>query len=121
MRVPLEVSYRNVVKTELLETLIREKAAKLNQVCEHLISCRVAVESPQKHEQSGRPFRARIVMRVPPGHELVVTRESAQKELNEPVDSLVRNAFDAARLQLKELVERQRQEVRVDPVQEDPA
>ena len=33
MQVPLEVDYRNVDKTEALESLIRDKVAKLEQVC----------------------------------------------------------------------------------------
>jgi hypothetical protein len=115
LRVPIEVSYRDVPKTEFIEKLIEEKATKLEQVCEHLMSCRVALECPQKHQQSGSPFRIRILMRVPPGHELVVTRESSQGYLHEPLESVVRNAFDAARLQLSELVERQRGDVKIHP------
>ncbi len=71
MKIPLELSFRGLDKTPDIEDLIEEKVQKLTQFCDHLSSCRVAVESPQEHQQSGNPFRVRIDVRVPPGHEIV--------------------------------------------------
>ena len=42
MRVPLEISFRGVEKTEFLENLIREKTAKLERLCDNIISCRIS-------------------------------------------------------------------------------
>ncbi len=115
MQVPLEISYRDVQKTEEIDTLIREKAAKLEKICHHLISCRVAVEKPQEHQRTGNPYRIRIDMRVPPGHEMVVKRESSEGNMHDPLSQVIRDAFDAARRQLQDLVERQRGEVKTKP------
>ncbi len=51
----LEMTFRGIEKTESIEDLIRKKAAKLEQVCSDLTSCRVAVESPQQHQLAGGP------------------------------------------------------------------
>ena len=66
MNVPLEISFREVEKTQSLEDLIRGEAASLEEVNDHVSSCRVSVEQPQKHLKSGSPYRVRIDMTVPP-------------------------------------------------------
>ena len=115
MQLPLEISYRGVKKTGWTENLIREKAAKLDQVCDHLTSCRVAVEKTQQHQRFGSPYRVRIDMKVPPSHELVVRREPSEGDIHHELPQVIREAFDVARRQLRELAERQRGEVKSHP------
>ncbi len=117
MKVPLEILFRGVERTEAIETLIREKAAGLEKVCNYIISCRVAVELPQEHQKSGRPYRVRITLYVPPGHEVVVRRESSEGMLHDELSSVIREAFEAARKQLKKLVEKQRGETKSHPAE----
>jgi ribosome-associated translation inhibitor RaiA len=74
MQVPLTVTFRNVQKNAGVENLIRNQAAKLERACDHIVSCRVAVEKPQEHQKSGNSFRVRIDVTVPPEHELIATR-----------------------------------------------
>ena len=118
MEVPLKISFRGVEKTQDIVDLIHEKAAKLEQVNNELISCRVAVERRHQHQRAGNPFRVRIDMRVPPGNELVAERKSTEGDLHEPLSKVIRDTFEAARRQLKELRERQRGEVKSHPEQE---
>ena len=115
MQVPLEISLRGVQEAENIKELIREKVAKLERTCDYMIRCRVAVERPHQHQRSGNPFRVRIEMTVPHGHELVVKRESGEGDMHQTLPAVLRNAFDAARRQLKELVERQRGLVKTHP------
>jgi len=117
MQGPLEIAYRGIDKTEELDNLIRRKAAKLERICDHMISCRIAVES-QKPRHSGNPYRVRIDMTVPPGHELVAKRESNSNNSQESLPVVIHRAFDAAYKQLQELVERQRKRVKKHPQQE---
>jgi cold shock CspA family protein len=118
MRVPPEISFRNLEKTEFLEDLIREKVARLERLCDYLISCRVAVESPQEHQESGQPFRVRIDLKVPPGHELVATKEPTEGDIHNELPGVLRDAFGALERQLKKLVEQQRGEIKRHPEQE---
>jgi ribosome-associated translation inhibitor RaiA len=105
MQVPLQMSFRRVAKSTATENLIRDQAAKLERVCDHIIGCRVAIEKPQKHQKVGNPFRVRIDVTVPPEHELVVTREASQGDLHEQLPTVLRNAFGAMRRQLRKLVD----------------
>jgi cold shock CspA family protein/ribosome-associated translation inhibitor RaiA len=118
MEIPLEITFREVDKSDDIERLIREKAAKLEKICDALISCRVAVESPHAHQQSGNPFEVRINLRVPPGHDLVVRRESNEGYLHERLPVVISDAFDAAFRRLKKLKEKQQGRIKTHPQQE---
>jgi len=118
MEVPLEISFRGVDKINDIEDLIHAKAAKLEKICDHIISCRVAVEKPQEHQQSGSAFRVRINVRVPPGHDLVVRRESTSGYLHEKLPVVLSGAFDAALRQLQKLMAKQHGQVKSHPEQE---
>ncbi|MHB9029242.1 MAG: HPF/RaiA family ribosome-associated protein [Candidatus Latescibacterota bacterium] len=117
MQIPLELVFRNTQKTDSIEQLIREKVSKLEQICNYIISCRVAVEKPQEHQRVGNPYRVRIDIKVPPGHEIIVVRDSSHGDMHDPLSTIIRDAFSAARRQLKGLVERQRQEIKAHPRQ----
>lgn len=118
MQVPLEISFRGVERTQAIENLITEQAAKLEQVCDHITSVRISVEKPQEHQRSGNPYRVRIIARVPPGHELVAARDPAERDLHDPLDKIIRETFNALRRQVKETNEKQKREVKRHPAQE---
>mgnify|MGYP006307178829 CR=1 FL=1 len=117
MQVPLEISYRNIEKTDYIESLVREKAAELDRVHSHITSCHVAVEKPQSHQQQGNPFRVRIDVRVPPGHELVVKQKPTGGEMHRELSAVIRKAFSAMKRRLKKLEEQQRRDVKSHPEQ----
>jgi cold shock CspA family protein/ribosome-associated translation inhibitor RaiA len=118
MQVPLNVTFRNVLKNAATADLIRKQAAKLDRVCDHIVSCRIAVEKPQEHQRSGNPFRVRIDVTVPPEHEIIVTREAGEGDLHEQLPTVIRDAFAAMRRQLRKLVEKQHRNVKTHPEQE---
>ncbi|MFW6343399.1 MAG: ribosome hibernation-promoting factor, HPF/YfiA family [Sediminispirochaetaceae bacterium] len=107
MYVPLEISVKNVEKTEKLEELIKEKMNKLERVCDHIAGCHVSVEKTQEHVKTGTPYRARIDLTVPPSHELVAKQEPGQGEKHDGVETVIRKAFTKAERQLKKLVDKQ--------------
>ncbi|MEJ2614634.1 MAG: HPF/RaiA family ribosome-associated protein [Ignavibacteriaceae bacterium] len=118
MQIPLEISYRDINKTYELEKLIREKTNKLEKVCDHITSCHIAIEKPQKYPDFGSPYRIRIDIRIPPGHEVVIKREPGDDNMNEPLYSIVREAFDAARRKTKEVCKIQNSKIKTHPAQE---
>ena len=121
MKVPLELAYRNVDKTDAIDTLVHEQVAKLEKVCNYISSCHIAVEKVHDRPSSGSPYRVRIDMTVPPGHELVAESNPGADIQYPPLDVVVRDAFQAARRQLKELTDRQRQHVKTHEAQETTA
>jgi cold shock CspA family protein/ribosome-associated translation inhibitor RaiA len=112
VEVPLEMSFRNVEKTAHLDDLIRNQAAKLEKFHSHITSCRVAVEQPHEHQRSGNPYRVRLEVRVPPGHDLIVDSRPKHHGLHDPLDRVLTDTFKAMERQLKELARRQRLDVK---------
>jgi cold shock CspA family protein/ribosome-associated translation inhibitor RaiA len=118
MQIPFEISFRNVEKTENLDNLVREKVDKLEKVCEYMTSFRMAVELPQKHMQSGNPYRIRIEINVPHSHKIVAKREPGEGSMHDDISTIIRSAFAAAERQLKAVTERQHGEIKKHPRQE---
>ncbi|MGM0453087.1 MAG: HPF/RaiA family ribosome-associated protein [Thermodesulfobacteriota bacterium] len=116
---PLEITYRNVAKNDATETLIREKAAKLDQLHDSIISCRVSIEQPQEKQRSGNRFRVRIDLRVPPGKELVTRRESGQGEMHEGLRKVITDAFGSMERQVKKLKGKQQNHFKTQPAPSD--
>ena len=112
MQGPVTITFKGIKKTKALEDLIYEKTAKLEQICSHMTSCRITVEISNQHQRSGSPFRVNIDMTIPPGHELVVKHKSRAGDLHDQLPHVLRDAFNAASRQLKELVQRQQGEVK---------
>jgi ribosomal subunit interface protein len=102
MKIPLQVTFRNIPHSDAIEANIKEKASKLDRFCERVMSCRVVVEAPQRRQHQGKLYSVRIDLTVP-GKELAVTREE-----NEDVYVAVRDAFDAACRRLEEHARRER-------------
>jgi len=106
MTVPVEVTFRDIEHSDAVETRIREKAAKLSQFHDRIVSCRVVVESPQRQQHQGKLMAVRIDINVP-GKEIVVNKIE-----NEDVYVAIRDAFGAATRQLEDFARRQRGDVK---------
>ncbi len=120
-RVSPEITFRNVIKSDAVEALILDKIAKIEKICDHLVSCRVAVEKRHEHQQKGRPYRVRIEMTAPPNHVLTVKKDSTNGDKRAGLSQVVRNAFDAAFQRVKKLTEQQQGKVKRHPHQETAA
>jgi cold shock CspA family protein/ribosome-associated translation inhibitor RaiA len=118
MKIPLEIVFKEIPHTDEIEALVREETDKLERVCHYMIRCRVAVEKRQQHQEVGNPYRVRIDMTVPPGHELVVKREPSRGDMHDPLDIVIKHAFRAAARQLQKLVEQQRGHIKTHPDQQ---
>jgi len=118
MKVPPEITYRGVEKTEDIESLVNKSIAKLERYCDHISSCRVAIEKMHDHPSKGSPFRVRLDITVPPGHELAVNKSPNESIQYKPLVRVIRDAFEAARRQLIELNKKQKGQVKKHPDQE---
>lgn len=115
MEVPLEISCRDFQKTEAIDQLVQAEVAKLERICDYIISCRVTLEQPNQHHLNGNPFRVRVEVTVPHNHELVVKEEATITDLHVECGAVIRDAFDAAERRLKKLVEQQHGQVKSHP------
>lgn len=112
MDVPPQITFRGISSSDALRSLIEDKIEGLAKAHERINSCRVAVEKPHEHQESGNPYRVRVAVTVPPGKELVGTAGQLDNDLNDELRTVVIDAFDAVRRQLVELAERQRGRVK---------
>ncbi len=106
MKLPLQITLRDLHHSDAVEQHIREKVDKLGHLYAHIMSCRVTVEMLGKHKHQGKPFAVRIDMTVP-GGEIVVNRER-----DEDVYVVLRDAFDSAKRQLEDYGRKQRGDVK---------
>ncbi len=111
MKLPLQITFRNMEPSEAVEANIREKAGKLDKFYDQIMGCRVVVEEHHQHHHKGKLFHIRIDLTVP-DKELVVSREHDQDHAHEDVYVAIRDAFDAVRRQLEDYSRRRSQHVK---------
>lgn len=103
----LQISYRDVPATDAIEAKVRERAARLERYHDHIMGCRVMIESPHRRHHQGNLYHVRIDLTVP-GGELVITREPTEHHAHEDLYVAIRDAFDAAQRRLEDHARRQR-------------
>ena len=111
MQIPLQISFRHMEHSDALETKIREKAQKLEQFAEHIMSCRVTVDLEHKHHHQGNLFGVKIDITLPDA-EIIADRHPDKHHAHEDVYVALRDAFDAARRQLEDYVRKQRGKIK---------
>ena len=136
MNTPLQVTFRNMPRSNSIEENVREKATKLDSLFDGITSCRVIIEAPHRHHHKGKAYVVRITIAVPSG-ELVVNRapkrldavktphyEELEKDLtehhepskhaaHEDVYVAIRDAFNAAARKLQDYARRRRGEKKI--------
>lgn len=136
MQNSLQITFRNMPRSEAIEENIREKAAKLDGLFDGITSCRVIVEAPHRRHYKGKAYVVRIDIAVP-GGELVINRapkrldaakaadleeletnlaeshEPSKHAAHEDVYVAVRDAFNAATRKVRDYARRRRGKVKV--------
>lgn len=105
MDIPLELSFHNLEPSDALKAAVRAHVDKLEQFHDHIISCRVVIEIPNKSQKaSGNPPDVHIVVRIP-NKEIVVSREyknHGHKKAANDAYAVLEDAFQVAQKQLKD-------------------
>jgi len=104
MQVPLQITARNVTIADDLDEYIRQRAAKLDEISDTIISCRVVLEEPHKHKQKGRLYHVSLELNIP-GDTIVVSREPDLHDAHQDKHVVIRDAFDAAQRQLRSSID----------------
>jgi ribosomal subunit interface protein len=102
MQHELQITWHGMDRSDAIEEQIRQKTAALEKFYPNITSCRVAVELPHKHKHQGKLYNVRIDLRVPSG------KVEVNRDLHEDVYVALRDAFDAARRQIEDVLRRQR-------------
>lgn len=94
MQIPLQITLRNVARSETVEASIRRRAEKLDRYHRRIVRCRVVVEIPSRHRQQGKEFVVRLDIKLP-GSEIVITHDH-----HEDLYAALHDAFHAAQRRL---------------------
>ena len=111
MQVPLEIRFHNIDRSAAVDAAMRERAAKLEQFGDRIVSCSVTVDGPHKHHRQGNLYTVRVDVRFP-GGEIVASREPSAHHSHEDVSVALRDAFKAVRRQLQDRMRVQRGDVK---------
>ncbi|HEX7670990.1 MAG TPA: HPF/RaiA family ribosome-associated protein [Polyangiaceae bacterium] len=111
MEIPFQLTFRGMSSSEAVESMIRERASRLERFHDRIVRCHVVVDVPHRHRSKGRLFSVRIDITTPTG-EIAVTREPQHDLSHEDFNAVVRDAFDAAARQLEDEARRRRGDVK---------
>ncbi len=112
MQIPLEISFHGVDRSEWSEAFIQKQVERLERYAPDMISCRVAVELPHKHQHRGKAYHVRVEATLPPKHDLVATAEPLEVPTKVELRTVIRDAFKAMEKQVKKTAERRRYDVK---------
>lgn len=101
-KIPVEVTFRNLDPSPAIETLVRQKAAKLGQFASRLMNCRVVVALPNRRHQQGKIFAVTIELELPNGS-LWINRTPPMDHRHEDAHVAIQDAFDAAKRRLQDI------------------
>ena len=101
MKLPLQITFRNMQVSEDIEAMVRSKAEKMDQYFGEILRCRVIVEARHKHHHQGNVYDVHIDMTTP-RKDIAISRVAALNHTHEDVDVAIREAFDSAKRQLLE-------------------
>ena len=115
MQLPVQITFRNMGHSDAVEARVRERAEKLDRFSDNIMSCRVVVEAPHKHQHKGGIYVVHIDLTLP-NKEVTVSRAPGLNHAHEDVYVAIRDAFDAAQRQLEDHERRRRGDVKAHEV-----
>lgn len=107
MKVPVQITFRNMERDRAIEEVVRRKSIGLEKYFPRMMGCRVVIEAPHRRHRSGDLFHVRVDATVP-GKELVVRRDPREHGSHANVRVAIRDAFDATRRELMDEARRRR-------------
>lgn len=108
MESPLKVCFQGMEPSDAIEAKIKERVERLGRYYDRITSCRVVVESPHRHQHSGRRYSVHLDIGVP-GGKVEVTRDSNLGVDHADPFNAVNDAFETAERRLREFGDRQRE------------
>ena len=110
MKVPLQITFRQMKRSEALVERIKERVAHLEHFCNSIIGCRVVVEFLNRRHQQGNLFQCHIELKVP-RTKIISGRDAGLNGAHEDPYVVIRDAFDACERQLEAYMDDRRTRV----------
>ena len=112
MQIPVEITFRDIEKSDAVETRVRDWVDKLERVYDRITRCEVTIGQPHHRHRKGNAFSVTIRLTVP-GGEVVSSHDPGPDGAHEDVYVALRDAFLASRRQLEDHVRKLRRETKV--------
>ena len=113
MQIPVEITYRDIEKSDAVEARVRDWVDKLERVYDRITRCEVTIAQPHHRHRKGNQFSITIRLTVP-GGEVVSSHDPGPDGAHEDVYVAIRDAFHASRRMLEDHVRsRLRRDVKV--------
>lgn len=100
MKVPLDIRFQDVDRSEWSENFIRRQVERLERYADDMISCRVTVSRPHRSQQSGQPYHVVVEVTLPPQMDLAAVVEPVEVPGQSELRNVLREAFKAMERQL---------------------
>jgi ribosomal subunit interface protein len=107
VQLPLKITFRGLDPSDAIRAKIEERASRLERLHNRITSCRVVVETADKHRHKGHLYRVRVDVVVPRG-EVATNRAPTKAQEHQDVYVAIRDAFDATERRLENHVRRAR-------------
>jgi cold shock CspA family protein len=131
-----EIMFKGTERTIYIEKLITSGIAKLERVCNYIVSAHITIEQIQTRHKTDNPYRILIEISIRDRPDIVVERLSnkVKKSLDEPdqidgrpvrkrsvreeaLPALIISTFGSARRELEKVIDKQRGAVKFHPQQ----
>jgi cold shock CspA family protein/ribosome-associated translation inhibitor RaiA len=103
MQIPVEITFRDIERSEAVEARIRDWVEKLDRIFDRIVRCEVVVDDPHRRHHKGHQYYVRVRLTVP-GSEIVSSHSPGDDGAHEDVYVAVRDAFLATKRQLEDYV-----------------
>jgi cold shock CspA family protein/ribosome-associated translation inhibitor RaiA len=111
MQAPLQITFRNMRHSDGVAGSIEAYVEHLESLYDRITSCRVVVDVPHRHHETGNLYQVSIDLTVP-GREIVVNRETSRQSQFKDLEAALGHAFDTAARQLEEFARQRRAHVK---------
>ena len=113
MNVPPQVIFHDMDRSQWVEDYVLERVGHLDKITDGgLTSARVTLTRSQGSHQHGNEYRITIEVRFPPHHDLAAKKERNVGDAQMELRPLIKQAFEALEKQVKEAVDKRRNDVK---------
>lgn len=103
MEKPVQITFKDMERSEFLEQLVRERIARLERFHPHILGCRVVVEIPYRSAEGGKPpLGLTVTVQVPGKPSIVAKGSEERREAKNDHTAMVNRVFEAIQRQLDE-------------------
>jgi ribosomal subunit interface protein len=110
MQIAPEIVYRDVARSDWIESYIRERIQRLDKFAQGITRCHVTLTREQASRQKGNRYSVMVEVRVPPQHDLAIKKEKEIRDMRTQLPAVINLAFAAIERQLKKTAELRRYE-----------